>query len=493
MQPTFDPQDVHASNSENQVKSELGAADTGVLTDLCYIYSGWLVAEATESILVTHTLDFTYPFHELCWVMLLARLGRGGESGGDDDGVMMRASVADCLYQILHCLPRTTGGKLLTEHLRHSPPEFSGAPLPNLAEEPPIPDETQGVDGAIADRVPDRDVDATSSSDPFTKLPPELVHIVLSLLSSPDVCSLRTSSRAVAACSRASELPSAFWASRFARDREMGFAFAHLRWRPRSREAGSSPGWRRLYRAYKTALRQDSPFLGIRLRRRIYDSLEHFAATLEPLLAAGGTREGGAHDAESVPRLDLITCRWLPSGGARLRDLIALGTRLKCTKDVSLLRARASGALVLKACLVRFDSRVYISALRVYTEDGHLAPGRNRGAGLITSVEDSFTLRPQDEITAIDVVKSIAGIRGLRFHINAPGENLVRNLGITDITDASMAVGRLSAKACVVSRLRLGFDVCTASRAFPLRHHVLSTNDNFLGLQGGIRRSDTRN
>ncbi|EAQ84903.1 predicted protein [Chaetomium globosum CBS 148.51] len=64
----------------------------------------------------------------------------------------------------------------------------------------------------------------TNNPDPFSTLPPELLHLLAEHTPTPTLLHLRIASRAVASVSGLASLPRSFWRSRFGPAFEMGFA-----------------------------------------------------------------------------------------------------------------------------------------------------------------------------------------------------------------------------------------------------------------------------
>lgn len=84
---------------------------------------------------------------------------------------------------------------------------------------------------------------ASACEDPFVNVPADVVMMILTMMSTPDVCNLRLASVAVAQASHAADLPQSFWSSRFAERFEMAFILAG---RPRS-DTRQTLDWRGLY------------------------------------------------------------------------------------------------------------------------------------------------------------------------------------------------------------------------------------------------------
>lgn len=403
-------------------------------------------------------LHNAYPFHDLCWVMLLTRLGR--TTSGNGDAIV----IASWLFQIFHCLPRAEGGGLLTEHRYHGVLRLQdverysvGVPLADATEEPPVFDEETSALGRPTDPGLDYGSSSNMSScDVFSTFPPNIIFTILTSLSSKDVCHARLASRTVAMTSREHDLPQAFWASRFNTDREMGFVFAH-------QPAVTEPkvqDWHQLYRSCKRALRSGNYYRGLRSRRRIWLSVLEFAVTLEELLDG---EPANVHGPLSLPAAvdtesgQLIESLWRDDDDT-ISQQLSWGTRFDRVQTLTFARPDASDTLLVEVYLVPFNCRTYISGFRISTSDGEKNAESVQEVGFITSVKQSLLLQPHDNVLAIDVIMSVVGIHGLRFFTERQGTTLVEPVGIVDVPDSYVAVTRLGAEGAIVG-IQVGFDV----------------------------------
>ena len=402
-------------------------------------------------------LHNAYPFHDLCWVMLLTRLGR------TVDTPEVAVVIAAWLFQIFHCLPRAEGGGLLTEHRYHGVLRLRDVerysvrvPFADATEEPPVfDDEASAVDCPVDPGLIVSLSDA-SSPDAFSKFPSSVLHTILSSLPSKDVCHARLASRVVAAVSREPDLSQIFWASRFNTDREMGFVFAH-------RPAATEPkvqNWHQLYRSCKRALRSGTYHRGLRTRKRIWLCILEFAVTLEEFL------DGESAKVYGLPSLPAAVGtqpgQWIESlrrdDDNTISQKLSFGTRFDKHQLLTFTRPHASDTLLLEVYLLPFNCRTYVSGFRISTSDGQKHGEPIQEVGFITSVKHSFQLQSQDNVVAIDVVMSVVGVHGLRFFIERQGTTFDEPVGVVDIPDSYVAVTRLGAEGVIVG-VQVGFDV----------------------------------
>lgn len=94
---------------------------------------------------------------------------------------------------------------------------------------------------------------ATTTNDPFTLLPPELLHLLACHTPTPSLLRLRLASRAVACATGLTDLPRRFWRSRFGLAFEMGFALP-IRVGQDNREEERELDWRGVYFLLRGAL-----------------------------------------------------------------------------------------------------------------------------------------------------------------------------------------------------------------------------------------------
>ena len=218
------------------------------------------------------TWEFT--FHASCWEILCERTS---------DDPSQSSHLATLLHSMLYCTPCNKYKYLRPGHDYGGAAEFQkpvGNPLnamiraglSHFAAEPSKvvhADHTScclGHTTEVSERSTDEVAtsERASASDIFSKMPPDIVYLLLAWLNSDDIQQLRLASRSIAILSSTKwKLPQSFWKSRFSAEFEMGFALpTHIDREPRD--------WRALYSALKHELQAPQPSLVLQNRRRIW-------------------------------------------------------------------------------------------------------------------------------------------------------------------------------------------------------------------------------
>ena len=97
----------------------------------------------------------------------------------------------------------------------------------------------------------------------FSRLPAEVIHLILSWLPSKDIAQLRIACSAIRRASSINQLPQAFWLSRFTPNMEMGFAKSY------HYEHHPLPNWRNLFFTVRHAIRKPDDHLRLKNRKRV--------------------------------------------------------------------------------------------------------------------------------------------------------------------------------------------------------------------------------
>ncbi|KAK5662624.1 hypothetical protein OQA88_8538 [Cercophora sp. LCS_1] len=223
---------------------------------------------------------WSYQMHDFCWQMLYDRV--------TDEERPNRKLVTQLLFTLLSGMPFTPQGSLLPWSLsKHSTPirfdHVTGTFRPFIIEETGFMmanprcvklDDHELEDTILANHLQLK-ATATLTEDPFVKLPAELRLLILRYLPSGAVSKLRHASRVIAETSRPTDLPQAFWESRFQGDNEMAF------FQPGERDRS----WRDLYCAVRDMLSNKSFRRGgIRNRRQIWMTMQPIYECLRTLL-----------------------------------------------------------------------------------------------------------------------------------------------------------------------------------------------------------------
>ncbi|KAM0191679.1 hypothetical protein ACHAPA_008300 [Fusarium lateritium] len=191
------------------------------------------------------TEPWIFAFHDACWQILLDKIFPSSNLEVDPQ------RVAELLFDHLYCLPYDRSYVSYPYHDFGGALQFWKSPvdLPEewrflLADLGTVELNSFSPSALPAAEPPHAPTQAYASSRSFYKLSREIVHLIVSHLASSDLCNLRLSSKAIAGLTDPDSLPQAFWKSRLAVDREMGFL-------PPGKEcsltSGSRHDWRKHY------------------------------------------------------------------------------------------------------------------------------------------------------------------------------------------------------------------------------------------------------
>ncbi|KAF5595295.1 uncharacterized protein FSUBG_9195 [Fusarium subglutinans] len=345
-----------------------------------------------------------FGFHEICWQLLLQKVSLTHHHPAKPQ------RIAQLLFQLLYCLPYDNfdmpchshdfGGALA---FCRKDPEDLPRPWRFLMADPrtftfnstnPAP-----RNNSI---LPRATTDSQIHDDIFAKLSPEMVHLIITMLESADLCNLRLSSKFVSKLTSPDHLSQNFWKSRFSVVREMGFFLPFSNFRI---------DWRSLYFNLRHSILDKTETGHMRNRRRIWLCLDALAQTL-------------------IPLLDQQIC---------LQDL---------------------GSVQLD---VASECLYYISGIRISEgNDMEIFEEFSRAGYIIPQDEVHICLHPNDCLTGMRVAASASGIVGLSFRIRTWTDDIVwKNIGV--VTDLPDGVGVANMEPCHDTRLRgviLGLDAC---------------------------------
>lgn len=313
-------------------------------------------------------------------------------------------------------------------------------------------------------------------TDIFLSLPKEMLTLILTCLSSKDVCNLRLSSKVIAEISHPLRLPQSFWASRFCRESEMGYLFAGQI----PPELGRSPDWRQIYLTGRNALQDTEEGPGLRNRRRIWRVLGHVSAALGHLLANElhsigeattgimGPLSGGALDGNEHRLSRKISGELLRSDGPMGK--LQFGCRLLESKRLYWPQMSSVGGLIIALSFVWLNSRSYLSGVRICHGQGSLIGLEIGRVGLIIpSAERRLKLDHFDRVNSLEVAANASGILGLRFNVQRHASRHSWAAGNLDATVAGVGVGRLQcSSACRLVGLAIELDVRPPNDFFQL-------------------------
>ncbi|VUC36994.1 unnamed protein product [Clonostachys rosea] len=278
-------------------------------------------------------------------------------------------------------------------------------------------------------------------TDVFARLPREITWKVLEELPSQDVSNLRLASSSVALASTSEFLPQAFWATRFAPNRELGFVFAHKT----PQKSGAKKPWRLLYHEYTKALKNGEENQGIRNRWRMHRCVAGFALTAEQLLHQDThcitdndeLQSYNANRNPCAPSRVSLSCPLLADTDHRepqLRRAVQPIARMQ----INLVAPAPAVSLHISVSFLHYNCKVYISGFRSYCLDrsGQSFGPRSIGT-IIPSTEEHIEIPSTAEILAVEVIASDMGLHGLVFHLDHCGEADSVAVGTTTCLDGS--------------------------------------------------------
>ncbi|KAI0169731.1 hypothetical protein GGR52DRAFT_479238 [Hypoxylon sp. FL1284] len=298
-------------------------------------------------------------------------------------------------------------------------------------------------------------LDNYNESDPFRRLPTEVVMLVLTCLPTSDVCQVRLVSRYVAGLSSSpKQLDQQFWSSRFQPDFEMGFVFAG----PSNPKPAGLANWRSLYFEAKAALKSDSSF-GLRNRRRIWKLLDHIHESISLRLVSE----------------DWILNSPIPHYGMRLPETAVFADFVSETYPMPLTSScrffEWQGVLwpqhidaswrAVRISSIYSNGRTYISGIRLLSLNGQNNVESRRAGFIHPSKEEEILIGPHSCIDYLDVAMTMMGVVGLRFHLRGPQGPYSVSSGEMELTDPMSGIGRLTLHAslqCV--GLYIALDAC---------------------------------
>ncbi|KAF5674138.1 hypothetical protein FCIRC_7833 [Fusarium circinatum] len=361
-----------------------------------------------------------FAFHEICWQLFLQKVSLTHHHPAKPQ------RIAQLLFQLLYCLPYDNfdmpchshdfGGALT---FCRKDPEDLPRPWRFLMADPrtftfnstsPAPRNNS--------LLPRATTDSQIHDDIFAKLSPEMLHLIIVMLESTDLCNLRLSSKFVSKQTSLDHLSQNFWKSRFSVDREMGFFLPFSNFRI---------DWRSLYFNLRHSLLDKTENGHMRNRRRIWLCLDALAQTLIPLL----DQHICLLDLGSV-QLDVASesCEskrsvHTPALNEDCRD-VPMGARLFGYQYI-IFRPQNSGPyLRISVSRILFDGVYYISGIRLSeSNDMDTFEEFSRAGYIVPQDEVHMPLHPNDCLTGMRVAASASGIVGLSFRIRTWTDDIV--------------------------------------------------------------------
>ncbi|CAG9996174.1 unnamed protein product, partial [Clonostachys byssicola] len=405
----------------------------------------------------------TFHFHDACFNLLLTQIAGISQHPPDP----MRTALL--LFYIFDSTPWVRDCDLIPEsnyhgaismrrseegrQLLYSYPEKSFPPI----EVSKFSLKEHGLDVASSSAV--KPSGPLSHTDPFYKLPDEIIHDILVHLPSEDLCSARLASRQLRFLGAIGNLAQSFWASRFASNREMGYVPTVVT------SPWATQFWCEGYFCMQNLERVAGPN-EIRNRRRIWRCLSDLSTILIPLLNSGDDNQV---DTRTLPLNQGLTQRVSSPELPRLSDrenpkkTVHLGVRLRNEHNMFFREEGNDARVQMEFSSIVLSSAEYISGCRVSVQHADDRARDVQKAGvIITSTMASIFLDPGDEISYVDVYISTSGIHCLKFLIAKPnGEIRIHNVGRPRRRHGIIAIKRLTPESTIVG-LRFGFDMYKA-------------------------------
>ncbi|KAI9147449.1 hypothetical protein HJFPF1_12470 [Paramyrothecium foliicola] len=391
-----------------------------------------------------------FGIHDACWTLFVDRMAPCAAS-------VRMADIVAHLHTILACISGSRHRDLdpthdcggTSGHLdrigMHSSADFEEGDLGFLHADPC----QVSLDGVLSPPWPATQstiaaTHGTGHSDIFTGMPRELVVAMCAELPSDDLCSLRLTSRAVAAVSSPVSLPNSFWHSRFAPDFEMGFYMA-----------GKIPGlpskdWRALYGQIRRSMAGPSGSPSLRNRRRIWNVLGDLKLTIEALLEGPGIQEAPFSYATGLPFTPsmVVTTSLRSSWQNPAYPSIRSDFSWDLEEAVLSNFICASTPIKIYAYFIHLHGQAFVCGLQATasTSTGSITLSQ---VGLIRpKIGEYFYLQPHEKITKVLAVCSRMGVVGLGFLIQATSADVqgetwrslgsikkqeTRNLGVAEL------------------------------------------------------------
>ncbi|KAF5571670.1 hypothetical protein FPANT_13516, partial [Fusarium pseudoanthophilum] len=434
-----------------------GGLSTVALTGVGYSNGSALLASSDhdtsymspEHELACHYLNYspptriwTFAFHEACWQLLQQKASLSKDSQAEPQ------RVAQLLFRLLNCLPYDRFKVPCPNHDFGGALKFWKSPLIlpeswNFLLADPTTLALGSVTQATQDvsELPHTTSDSQVSDDIFARLSPEIVHLVIAMVNSTDLCNLRLSSKFVSRMTSPDHLPQRVWKSRFSADREMGFfPFDH----ELCLQSNSKLNWQRLYFDLKCNLRNESETGHMRNRRRIWLCLDVVARSLMALLNQDlclQDRQSVEQDVNSQ-RYELGQFVWTPIIEDAHNYLPSeMGARSSGFQYIILRPENPDIGSRISLSRISFDGDYYISGIRLSEpREGNSFKEVSRVGYIVPETETHVPLGTNHRMTGLRVAASASGIVGLSFRIdNGTGAIAWKSIGT--VTDPPDGVG----------------------------------------------------
>ncbi len=391
-------------------------------------------AESLESIPVLYQSGrfWAFPTHNSCWSILNVRVPSCSSS---EIARHLFGILWSTTYNTEYCLRpgHDFGGAVLFQSRVGDPvQDVAGIPWSFLNADParfealpsdalPLYQQTLRSCKALSEVV--STPTSCVESSPFSRLPVEIIHLLLAWLSLGDIAQLRLASRSIRNASRVDLLPQAFWRSRFWVDFDMGFALR------RAYDVHRVRDWRALFFNYKDAHRNPKDDMGLKNRRRVWTALGSIPSLIR-LLSRHEGMSGISIAWNDLSPLELHgKRRSSPELGPCINGetmdeharLIYHGCRESTVRSMLWPEVSAHNGYRVGISIVSFNHQVFISGIRLCSLAQSQARSitQDRTLGLIDpSSEACFDIQPSENLAGFRVAVKTTGIVGLKLFVD---------------------------------------------------------------------------
>ncbi|GMG34658.1 unnamed protein product [Aspergillus oryzae] len=414
-------------------------------------------------------LPWSFFFHATCWDILLQRV---------PEGLSDLSRFSSIFHNVLYCTTWSRHRYVRPGHDFGGSIQFqkpAGDPIRKiiaegysyLLAEPLQPQNMAEIlricGGHKVFTVPTRAPIIRSSQgsrDIFSRLPLEVLYMIIELLPSSDIGRLRLASTSTAHVTRPTSLPQRFWRSRFRPDFEMGFAMPI--------EATIDEDWRKAYFAIRHALSSPLDSAYLKNRQRMWNIVTVNASLLAEHMKGSGL-SGDLHNDnnDSCPKLQnglselgrgqIITTQFSTS----CHEYLHVGSR-KLSDTSIVLPVNEGEVRIIWLSMICFNSQKFIAGVRFQALDSSTQGCRNYSLGYISrGSEVKVDIPLSHRIAGFELATRVNGVVGMRVVLQKGSDKSWTSwVGDVGDGDPNIAFGMLSlTKGLQRALIVAGFDV----------------------------------
>ncbi|GMF80099.1 unnamed protein product [Aspergillus oryzae] len=414
-------------------------------------------------------LPWSFFFHATCWDILLQRV---------PEGLSDLSRFSSIFHNVLYCTTWSRHRYVRPGHDFGGSIQFqkpAGDPIRKiiaegysyLLAEPLQPQNMAEIlricGGHKVFTVPTRAPIIRSSQgsrDIFSRLPLEVLYMIIELLPSSDIGRLRLASTSTAHVTRPTSLPQRFWRSRFRPDFEMGFAMPI--------EATIDEDWRKAYFAIRHALPSPLDSAYLKNRQRMWNIVTVNASLLAEHMKGSGL-SGDLHNDnnDSCPKLQnglselgrgqIITTQFSTS----CHEYLHVGSR-KLSDTSIVLPVNEGEVRIIWLSMICFNSQKFIAGVRFQALDSSTQGCRNYSLGYISrGSEVKVDIPLSHRIAGFELATRVNGVVGMRVVLQKGSDKSWTSwVGDVGDGDPNIAFGMLSlTKGLQRALIVAGFDV----------------------------------